>query len=91
VLVNEAILETLRANDIPYSIVTPTVECKDEYIERMKQRGNNEPLIQKLSTNFEKYISENREDEYAEHIYTLEQGQYLSDLFEILQIPLIKK
>lgn len=91
VLVNEAILETLRANDIPYSVVTPTINCKDEYIERMRQRGNNDILIQKLSANFEKYITENREDSYAEHIYTLQQWQYLSDLFEILQIPLIKK
>jgi hypothetical protein len=73
VLVNEAILETLRANDIPYSVVTPTINCKDEYIERMRQRGNNDILIQKLSANFEKYITENREDSYAEHIYTLQQ------------------
>jgi hypothetical protein len=73
VLVNEAILETLRANDISYSVVTPTIDCKDEYIERMRQRGNNDILIQKLSANFEKYITENREDSYAEHIYTLQQ------------------
>ena len=91
VLVNEAILETLRAEHIPYSRVTPTIDCKDEYIERMRQRGNNETLIKKIWDNFEKYIAEDSEDTYAEHLYILQQWQYISDLFKTLGIPLIKK
>ncbi|MDR3169856.1 MAG: hypothetical protein LBU27_09290 [Candidatus Peribacteria bacterium] len=91
VLVNEAILETLRNNNIPYSCVVPVVSCKKEYMERMKSRGNNEQFIQKMAEHFEEYITNNAQDEYAENIYTLQQGQYLSDLLKTLDIPLIEK
>jgi hypothetical protein len=89
--VNEAILETLKNCNISYFRVVPDVSCKEEYIERMKLRGNNEQFIQKMAEHFEEYVNNNAQDEYAENVYTLQQGQYLLDLLKTLDIPLVEK
>ena len=87
VLVNESILELLREKRIPYSLVVPTLDCKEEYKKRMIQRGNDQVLINKITNKFEVYINENLKDNYATVIYRLSKWQYLSDLVNTLRIP----
>jgi hypothetical protein len=84
VLVPQSILITLRKDDIPYSLVVPTIDCKDEYIARMEKRGNNISCISKMKIHFEEYLNNRHNDTYAQHIYLLQKREYLSDLLQVL-------
>lgn len=79
VLVNYDVLKTLHEQGIAYSIVTPTLDCKQEYIARMQQRGNNSDFVLHMQQAFDAYVTNNLQDPYAEHIYTMNPGQYLYD------------
>lgn len=50
------ILKILDQNNIPYTLVFPNLDCKSEYLERYRKRGNPESFIKKADEIFETLI-----------------------------------
>lgn len=73
-----------RQNGIPYDIVYPSFSCKEEYINRMRNRGNNESFVKNMQSNFNFYIESCKNDSFATEKIELSQGQFLSDVMERL-------
>ena len=66
----------MRDNKCKYYVCFPKKECKDEYIERYKNRGNNEKFISLVSENFESWIDALMNEENK---LIMEPGEYLED------------
>ena len=50
--------DALVLHNLPFVLIYPSKELKQEYIERYKQRGNNEKFIQLVSDNWETWIDD---------------------------------
>lgn len=64
---------------IPFILVYPSLDMKDEYIQRYIQRGSNESFVALLKAHYEKWIAELMEQRGCTHV-VLQSGQYLSDV-----------
>ena len=64
---------------IPFILVYPSLDMKDEYIQRYIQRGSNESFVALLEANYEKWITELMAQQGCTHV-VLKSGQYLSDV-----------
>lgn len=78
---HDIVREALRDNNIDYTLVYPSIECKDEYLERYKNRGNEEGFINFIGSNWENFIRD-IEGETFPKLVKLEDGQFLSDVLE---------
>lgn len=78
---HDVVREALKENDIPYTLVYPSFELKDEYSDRYKNRGNNEGFIKFIDSNWYRFISD-IESETFPKLVELESGQYLSDVLD---------
>jgi len=78
---HDIVREALRENNIPYTLVYPSFELKDEYSDRYRNRGNNEGFIKFIDSNWHKFISD-IENETFPKLVELESGQYLSDVLD---------
>ena len=65
---------------IPYWIIFPNYECKDEYIRRMRVRGNPEEFVQKIASNFDEFVKGCYDDTNAERKIILKKGEFLADI-----------
>lgn len=54
----------LREENIPFNIIYPSVERKEEFLENYKNRGNGKHFVQHLKENFEKFINEIDNEEF---------------------------
>ncbi len=68
---------------IPFTLVYPSLDMKDEYIQRYIQRGNNESFVALLEANYEKWITELMAQQGCTHV-VLKSGEYLSDVLNQL-------
>lgn len=68
-----------KKNNLHYNIIYPSIECKEEYILRMKKRGNNSEFIHNMEKNFEKYVNLCKEDNFADEKIELNPNEYLED------------
>jgi hypothetical protein len=72
--------------DIPFDLVYPTEDCKDEYLERYKNRdNNNEQFIGMMEFNFGTFVyqlAKNDDQLDTDHGNRIElkPGEYLSDI-----------
>ncbi len=71
--------EALVLNNLPFVLIYPAKELKEEYIERYKQRGNNEKFIQLLSDNWENWIDECKSQTDCYHI-ELKSNQFVANV-----------
>ncbi len=71
--------DALVENDIPFTLVYPSIEIKDEYIKRYIDRGNNDSFVELLNKNWELWLNELEEQIGCDKI-RLKEGQYLSDV-----------
>ena len=71
-------------NKIDYCVVYPAIDLVDEYIGRMRKRGNSETFIKKLtnSIKWEQDYYNCKNDLNAKYKIELKKGQYLSDIKE---------
>jgi len=69
----------LEERDIPFTLVYPDKNMKDEFIERLENRGNNPMFIMLIKDNFEKWIDDL--DNQPQPKLRLTAGMYISDLF----------
>lgn len=75
---HKEVREALQAQGIKYTIVLPSLEMKEEMINRYLIRGNQESFVNLLKTNYEKFIEDLSMDPNEKII--LKHGEYLSDI-----------
>lgn len=76
---HDVVRKALKENNINYTLVYPSIELKDEYIKRYKDRANHEDFIKFIDSNWNKFISD-IESETFPKLIKLESGQYLKDV-----------
>jgi hypothetical protein len=64
---------------IPFALVYPALQMKDEYIARYVNRGNAPAFVELLRKNYEAWIAELAAQQGCEHI-VLKPGQHLADV-----------
>ncbi|WP_039240936.1 hypothetical protein [Clostridium botulinum] len=77
---HKVVRDALKSNNIDYVIVYPSITLKNEYIQRYKERGNNEGFINMIDENWDSFISEIEEETFPTKL-RLWGGQYLKDIF----------
>ena len=75
---HKEVREALQSRSIKYTIVLPSLDMKEEMINRYLSRGNQESFINLLKTNYEKFVEDLSMDPNEKVV--LKSGQYLSDL-----------
>lgn len=76
---HDVVRDALTKAGINYFLVYPSLEMKDEYIQRYRNRGSNEKFVRLLEQNYEKWVQELMNQQGCTHI-VLQPGQYLSDV-----------
>ena len=71
--------DALVLNNLPFVLIYPAKELKEEYLERYKQRGNNEKFIQLVSDNWDNWLDECKAQTGCFHI-ELKSGQFVSNV-----------
>jgi hypothetical protein len=82
---HKVVRDALIAEGIPFFLVYPNENCKDEYINRYIQRGSPEAFVNLLSNNFNSFVQECKttNSPNVTHI-ELSNSQYLSDVLSRL-------
>jgi hypothetical protein len=62
-------------------LVYPERDIKDEYIQRYKDRGNNDAFVDLLNKNWDNWMDEMDDQEGCQKV-TLSSGQYLADVID---------
>ena len=70
--------EALQAQGIKYTIVLPSLDMKEEMINRYLSRGNQENFVNLLKTNYEKFVEDLAMDPNEKIV--LKHGEHLSDV-----------
>jgi hypothetical protein len=78
---HDVVREALRNHHIAYTIVYPSIELKDEYLQRYKDRENNEKFISFIESNWNAFVDDIEKEWFPKKI-KLESGQYLSDVLK---------
>lgn len=76
---HDVVRKALEENNIGYTLVYPSIELKDEYLERYKCRGNNEKFIRFIDENWNEFINAIEKETFPKLI-KLEKGQFLADV-----------
>lgn len=68
---------------IPFTLVYPSLECRDEYLNRYRARGSSEFLIDMMEKNFHKFVQQciDETSPFVTHMM-LGKGEYLTDRME---------
>lgn len=65
---HDVVRNALKDNSIDYTLVYPDKSMKDEWLRRLKVRGNNEKFISFIDSNFEKFIDEIEEETFPKKV-----------------------
>lgn len=78
--------DALVKKGIPFVLVYPHRELKDEYIQRYKERGNNDAFVDLLEKNWDNWMDEmdamNPQEGQSLYKIKLGPGQYLTDVID---------
>ena len=79
---NKKLLKYVIDNKIDYCLVYAGIDLFDEYAKRMKNRGNSDIFINKMTKQdiWEQFYIENKNDLRPKYKIELGRGQYLSDI-----------
>lgn len=77
---HDVVRKALRDNNIEHYIVCPDISCKEEYINRYKQRGNDSKFIELMENKWDDFIN-GILVEYP-GIQTLKQGETISTIID---------
>lgn len=69
----------LKKNKLENIVVYPSIDCKDEYIQRYIDRGNHSNFINHVKKNFEEWIKKFDEDKSVTKI-KMKKGETLEDV-----------
>ena len=67
---------------IPFTIVLPSLDMKQEMIDRYIKRGNQENFVTMLETNYETFVNDLMSD--PNNKIVLDSGQYLKDVVRFI-------
>ena len=73
------IINYLIENNIPYCLAYAENTLCDEYVNRMKNRGNCQKFIEQKIKEWNNFYLENENDKGAKYKIKLKQGEFLSD------------
>ena len=76
---HDVVREALYNEGLHYNLIYPERELKQEYIQRYKDRGNNEGFIKLLETNWDSWMDEMDNEQGCSKV-RLKSGQYLADV-----------
>lgn len=76
---HKEVRDALTSNGINYVLVYPERELKDEYIQRYKDRGNNDSFIKLFNNNWDVWMDEMDQQKGCYKV-RLKTGQYLTDV-----------
>lgn len=76
---HDIVRQALNKNAIEYILVYPSLDSKDEFIKRYRQRGSEMKFIDLIERNWENWIRDCEAQEGCLHV-VLKPGQYLSDV-----------
>jgi hypothetical protein len=79
----------LRENGVEYAVCFPTKDCKEDFIKRYRDRGNNEAFISLVDSNFEAWIDALEKEENK---ILIQKGEYLEDTllrYKLIYHPII--
>lgn len=74
---DKEVRDCLMENSVSYIVCFPKKDCKEEFIQRYINRGNNDCFISLISSNFEIWIDALMEEETNKII--MEPGEFLED------------
>ena len=77
---HEVVRKTLVENGLFFVLVYPNTDLKSEYIQRFKDRGNDQNFIDFLSANWNNFITDMK-DQYGCECIELQAGEYLNDIY----------
>ncbi len=82
---NKKIIKYVIENKYEYCLVYANKSLREEYAERMKNRGNNSIFIDKMTNHeyWDEFYDENFNDKNAKYKIELKSGQYLSDIKDL--------
>jgi hypothetical protein len=75
---HKTVRDALRRKGFVPLVVYPDISLKEEYIQRYKDRGNDESFIKMMDENWESFILDIEENESNK--YKLKSGQYMIDV-----------
>jgi len=78
---HDVVRQALLENKLPFTLVYPDRSIKEEYIQRYKDRGNEDSFVRLLENNWEEWMDGMENQKGCDHI-KLQKGQYLSDVIE---------
>lgn len=78
---HDIVRKALKDSNIQYYLAYPCIDLKDEYIERYKQRGNDEKFISFISENWDKFITDVENEEFPKKV-KLYKEEYLGKLIK---------
>lgn len=73
--------DALVARGINFVLVYPDASLKDEYIQRYKNRGNNDAFVELLNNNWDSWMRE-MDNQKGCYKVKLNAGQYLTDVID---------
>lgn len=79
---HDVVRKALEDNGIEYTLVYPSVELKEGYLQRYRKRGNDETFIKFIGNSWKNFISDIEQETFPK-LVKLENGQFLSDVLEI--------
>lgn len=82
---HEKILNYVISKGMDYCLVYASKEAREEYIERMRTRGNQDNFIESNASekNWDKLYEKNKNNSTARYKIELEKGKYLKDIVNL--------
>ena len=80
---HKEVRDALQNQGIEFTLVYPSRDIKEEYIQRYIDRGNDDKFVELLKKNWENWMTELEEQKGCNKI-ELKNGQYLSDIINKL-------
>lgn len=76
---HKEVRDALVMHNLPFVLIYPAKELKQEYVERYKQRGSNEKFVELISNNWDNWIDELKSQQGCHHI-ELKSGQFVANV-----------
>lgn len=74
----------MEKEGIKFVTVYPSLDSKDAFLKRMRERGNDEKFLKLLNTNWENWVGSIENEPHGEKIVYLNKNECLSDVLEKL-------
>lgn len=78
---HNVVRDELEERGIPFHLVYPTVDQKEDYMNRYRERGSPQPFLDLMDQNWEKFIGECAQQIGCTHV-VLKPGQFLGDVIQ---------